>query len=223
MARWNVTDRERLLAKIEKHESGCWLWTGSLRGTKTHRYGCIRYRGKSEGAHRASYMEFNGEIPPGLNVLHRCDVPRCVNPEHLFVGTDSENMQDMTSKGRHPYRLGETHPNSKLTDDQVRMIRESKQSHGQLAAAFGVTRATIKNVRNGRTHTHIKLGEKFADPHTFRTPRGEGHKRSKLTWDAVRDIRSSGESARAMAAKYGVTDVTIYYVRTGKGWKESAP
>lgn len=155
MARWNVTDRERLLAKIEKHESGCWIWTGSVRGAAAHKYGAIRYRGKSEGAHRATYMEFNGEIPEGMKVLHRCDNTKCVNPEHLFVGTQTDNMIDMTTKGRHPYPLGETHHRAKLTNEQVRSIRNSVQSHGQLAKAYDVTKRTIINVRQGKVYRSV--------------------------------------------------------------------
>jgi len=155
MARWNTTERERLLAKIEKQDDGCWIWTGCLRGTKTHRYGCMRYRGKSEGAHRASYMEFIGEIPEGLNVLHSCDNPKCVNPEHLFVGTDHDNMKDMAAKGRHFYPLAETHHRAKLKNDEVRAIRASSQSHNQLAHAYGVTKRTIINVRQRKVYASV--------------------------------------------------------------------
>lgn len=155
MARWNKTPYERLMEKITIRETGCWEWTGCLRGSKTHRYGVLYFNGKHEGAHRASYVIFKGEIHEGMNVLHRCDNPKCVNPEHLFLGDDSTNMSDMTAKGRHPYPLGETHHRAKLTNDQVRSIRDSIQSHQQLARAYGVTKRTIINVRQRKVYASV--------------------------------------------------------------------
>lgn len=88
-------DAERLLSMVEK-TSGCWLFQGtSLRG-----YGQFRYMGKTQLAHRASYMLFVGPIEPGLYVCHKCDVRSCINPDHLFLGTQSDNMKDCVSKGR---------------------------------------------------------------------------------------------------------------------------
>jgi hypothetical protein len=75
----------------------CWLWQGVL---NKKGYGRYYTRGKVFFAHRVSYELFKGEIPPGLLVLHRCDVPTCVNPNHLFVGTHSDNAKDAVAKGR---------------------------------------------------------------------------------------------------------------------------
>lgn len=77
-------------------DDDCWLWRGSIQG----KYGSIRIEGKSAGAHRVSYQLHKGEIPEGLVVMHSCDVPLCVNPNHLSVGTYSDNTQDMLRKGR---------------------------------------------------------------------------------------------------------------------------
>lgn len=86
-------------------ETGCWEWYGAL---NNYGYGSIRVNKIRVGAHRASYEVFVGPIPKGLQVLHKCDNPSCVNPSHLFLGTQADNVYDMVSKGRNIQ--GETHP-----------------------------------------------------------------------------------------------------------------
>jgi hypothetical protein len=88
--------RERFERLITKTAS-CWIW-GGVRGTNG--YGTIKKKSKAIRAHRASYELFVGPIPDGMHVLHKCDNPLCVNPEHLFVGTHIDNMRDMEKKGR---------------------------------------------------------------------------------------------------------------------------
>lgn len=87
---------EILYSKINKTESGCWEFTGALRSG----YGAIKFKGKTCGAHRVSYEISFGEIPEGMLVCHKCDNPKCINPDHLFLGTYSENMQDCKVKNR---------------------------------------------------------------------------------------------------------------------------
>ena len=92
--------KDRILCSIEKDkETGCWNWSGVL--TKNG-YGRTTHKDRPISAHRLSYLIFNGEIPAGMCVLHRCDNRRCVNPDHLFLGTHRDNMVDMKSKGRSP-------------------------------------------------------------------------------------------------------------------------
>lgn len=85
-------------SKVNRTE-GCWLWAGSKRSEMG--YGSFVVRGRSFAAHRVSWELTHGPIPPGLKVLHKCDVPACVNPDHLFLGTDKDNHQDKAAKGRH--------------------------------------------------------------------------------------------------------------------------
>lgn len=91
----------RLTFRLDKSggDNSCWLWTGKSK----HRfgYGFINNGGRVELTHRVAWTLANGEIPAGLQVLHSCDVPSCCNPAHLFIGTASDNVQDMVSKGRH--------------------------------------------------------------------------------------------------------------------------
>ena len=102
------TPMERFTSKWEAvTESGCWIWTGAA-----GRYGKFAITpGNACDAHRASWILHNGTIPNGMRVLHRCDVPLCVNPAHLFLGSAKENTLDMIQKGRHRFgvRYGKDH------------------------------------------------------------------------------------------------------------------
>ena len=120
---------------------GCWEWTGS-RHPKG--YGQInRGDGRPEKAHRISWMKFRGPIPAGLHVLHRCDNPACVNPDHLFLGTNGDNMHDKQVKGRHHKQI--------LSTADVAEIRAAPRyarfSAAAFAERFGVTVSCIKQVR----------------------------------------------------------------------------
>ena len=139
--------------------SGCWLWCA---GINEKGYGRLKValpgtRRRSHPAHRLSWIAHRGPIPAGLWVLHKCDNPACVNPEHLFLGTHADNMADMARKGRHrtgDYR-GEKHGLTTLTDAEVRAIRADERSGTQLARDFGVSEATVSRIRNRETWGHI--------------------------------------------------------------------
>lgn len=92
---------ERLLKKTDK-TSGCWLWRGA---SVPRGYGVIYFNGRQTYTHRVSYELHVGPIPDGLFVLHRCDVPACVNPDHLFIGSAADNVADMMAKGRHRFHF----------------------------------------------------------------------------------------------------------------------
>lgn len=118
---------------------GCWLWIGRL-----HLRGYGRFRSPAgDMAHRSSYYFYKGDVPENMQVCHRCDNPRCVNPDHLFLGTNQDNVDDKVSKGRHPVCDGST--SSKLTMDKVIEARSlykprSKEfSTRKLAEKFGIT------------------------------------------------------------------------------------
>jgi hypothetical protein len=85
--------------------SGCWIWLGAIDGAGYGHKGDGR-RGRTIGAHRWAWKIVNGPIPRGMSVCHRCDVPLCVNPDHLFLGSQKDNLQDMRTKGRHHQRKG---------------------------------------------------------------------------------------------------------------------
>lgn len=156
---------ERFWEKVRKTE-GCWLWTAS---TAEFGYGAIGAGGKHGKilrAHRVSYEIANGPIPAGLCVLHRCDNPGCVNPDHLFLGTNQDNHKDMIEKGRNSHRAlhGENSHRSKLTLVQVEEIRTyvSREVHRrgaqrEMAIKFGVTDATISLIVKNQTWNNKDL------------------------------------------------------------------
>lgn len=152
----------RLLEKVELDaRSGCWLWTGAMR---PNGYGQMFYAGRPAKAHRVSFELHNGAIPTGLDVCHKCDNRRCVNPAHLFLGTRLDNMRDCAAKGRlsrgeqHGVRIrGELQGLSRLRSADVVEIRQlgMHESKAVLARRFGVSETTIGDVLRRRTWKHI--------------------------------------------------------------------
>lgn len=149
---------------IPEPMSGCWLWLGAWdkdgygkATTPDRRY--IR-------AHRWSYERSNGPIPLRLSVLHRCDTPSCVNPKHLFVGTQRDNATDMVKKGRqykgvdtrmHP--RGEDHPNSKLTLlalVEIQAMLQQGLKHREIAVIHGVSRSAVTKINQGQNWRRIE-------------------------------------------------------------------
>lgn len=146
---------QRFYSKVEANTLfDCWIWKGSVRG----QYGEILFCGHKESAHRVSWILQNGEIPDGLCVLHRCDNPLCVNPSHLFLGTQRANMRDKVAKGRANTPKGVACKNSKLTDDDVREIRkliDAGYTHRYIGQMFGISNVAVSYIRNKRTWNHI--------------------------------------------------------------------
>lgn len=129
----------------------CWLWVGSL---STKGYGNFTIQCKYWSSHRVAWELVNGPIPDGLCVLHRCDNPRCVNPAHLFLGTQLENIRDRDRKGRQVAMRGEKHGGAKLTTAQVREIRNRSTGRRgeqvQFAREFGVDQTLISLIIKNR-------------------------------------------------------------------------
>jgi hypothetical protein len=139
---------------FDRKPGPCFVWKGS----KNSGYGQWRNQaGNIELAHRASWRLFNGPIPKGLHVLHRCDNPPCVNPDHLFLGSQDENLKDMWVKNRaRPGKsLGEKHGMAKLTADQVISIRSSKEPVAALAERYNLSRRAVYDILIRKTWKHI--------------------------------------------------------------------
>lgn len=147
---------ERFFEKIERIPiAGCWLWTGTIIGKSTqHKYGAFNIGRGNVLCHRFSWELHNAlEIPHGMHILHRCDVPFCVNPSHLFLGTHQDNMTDMREKRRAIGHPGEANKCAKLTSDDVIIIREKRKqgvSCVKLAALYSVVPSTISRISGNR-------------------------------------------------------------------------
>jgi hypothetical protein len=149
--------RARFEAFCEKiTESGCWIWMGSLDGGWLGGYGRIRMAPmKERRAHRLAWELYRGPVPPGKWVLHRCDVPCCVNPGHLFLGNAKVNVVDRQIKGRHRAQQGDEHHKAKITALDVSAILASTESGAALARQLGVTPENIYSIRKRKTWRHL--------------------------------------------------------------------
>lgn len=136
---------------VPEPNSGCWLWLGSKRSQNG--YGRIKAGGRTVPAHRYAWELFRGPIPDGMIVCHKCDVPPCVNPNHLFVGTHKDNAADRDTKGRagktgakNPRRGTDNHA-AKLSPALVRKIRRDKRPQYVIAEEYGMSQAAIWAVK----------------------------------------------------------------------------
>lgn len=137
-------------------EAGCWLWAGPR---TVSGYGVARANASSVRAHRLSWQIHKGPIPTGAVVCHKCDTPLCVNPDHLFLGSQAENVRDRDLKGR--ASQGAKHSASiaglvaKLTPEQVVAIRADTRRNVDIAADFGVTKENISSIKRNETWRHV--------------------------------------------------------------------
>jgi hypothetical protein len=156
----NFSHIERFTSKIIfGFKEECWVWTGAINNCGYGQY-CPEGH-KLKLAHRIAWEAHNGEIPQGMNVLHSCDNRICVNPFHLFLGTQAENMRDMKNKGRAklpPHHFGETAPTAKLKEQQVIFIKQQLTkgvSKKILADIFKVSETLIRYIECGRKWKHL--------------------------------------------------------------------
>jgi hypothetical protein len=209
---------ERFYKRFERdRKTGCWNWTGAVNAKG---YGIIageingkRYApvGQNMLAHRVSWIIHKGDIPEvdsahGMVVMHTCDNPGCVNPDHLILGAQSDNVRDMDKKGRHVVsgwhkRTGIEHFRSSITrQEDLDLILSTTGNTKDLAEKFGVHVSTIMRIRR-------RNGVVSADPNKF--------KNKPLSQEAIDYIRSTPPGTRGLAKKFGVGKTTISNIRQG--------
>lgn len=178
------TLKERVMGHVFKAPNGCWLWVGGHSGRG---YPRIDVNQKSEYAHRVSWMVHKGPIPEGMQVLHNCptgDNPMCVNPDHLFLGSHTENMRDMAQKGRRR-SFGIKCRTSRLTEIQVLEIRSrwpGDLTEKELGLEYGITQVHVSSIVLGYCWKHLPIGKEAALAELNRRNCAEKQRRESLTW-----------------------------------------
>lgn len=137
---------------IPEPNSGCVLWLGTLNDDG---YGRMRWGGRQSMAHRLAWTVAVGPIPDGMEVCHKCDVPACINPAHLFLGTHSTNMTDMKAKGRSRGAVGVVNGRAKITEDVVRAIRADRRTRREIVAEYGISKAMVGYIRSRTNWKHV--------------------------------------------------------------------
>lgn len=147
--------KAHLLARSRTSSGGCI----EFQGAKTSGYGYVNLGGKNYLTHRLAWMLYKGEIPEGMHVCHHCDNPPCMNVDHLFLGTDADNVADKIAKGRmrwgtHPHK-GELSPTSKLTEIQAREILVAEGRTKDISQRFGISRQVVYGIKSRRAWKHL--------------------------------------------------------------------
>jgi len=206
-----MTTLEQIKSRVSESDKGCWIWLGCRNPSG---YGNLRSGGKGYLVHRYVAALVGMEIE-GRNVLHKCDNPPCCNPDHLFVGTQKDNMLDAKAKGR--MRSGETCNLSSLTSTQVQEIRKrylaGDGTQQTLADEYGITRSGIAHIVTNKTWKTDGPSLNFGSRRGY----------YKLTPEQVLEIRKKYKEAnmtyKQLSIEYGVHKVTIRDIITRKLWK----
>lgn len=161
----NLTEEQHTFRLKESFENnvikgpGCWDFNGK---TRTDGYAALEYKGRRMLVHRASWLIHYGVIPDGIFVLHKCDNRKCSNPDHLFLGTQKDNIFDMVSKGRNRYVSGEKIVQSKLKTEQVIKIKKllaQNISNKKIAESFNINHCTVSDIKNNKTWKQVSIEE----------------------------------------------------------------
>ena len=210
-SRKRLAVQQALDDRYQVSPSGCWEWTGG----KSHGYGQTRIHelwGSSPVyAHRLSALIEYGPIPSNLRVCHHCDNPKCIRPDHLFLGTDADNLGDMKAKGRSAF--GEKNGMTKLSDRDIEAIR--------LLVSNGFTQREIAK-RYGISEGHMSTIVKGKRRGTAAGALRQRHGLAKLTEAQVLkmyELHDDGWTATELGKEFGVSDATAHCVIVGRTWR----
>jgi HNH endonuclease len=152
-----LTIAQRLARSSAPDPSGCILWTA--RNINNKGYAIVCWEGRKTLAHRLAWIAVHGPVPAGMHVCHRCDRPLCINPDHLFMGTRSDNMMDCSVKGRlkNPRMPGVANPKAKITDEIAMQIYLASGKCSQIAKRFNASWDLVARIKKRETWKHIHL------------------------------------------------------------------
>lgn len=210
-SRYEKDPEARFWMNVKSSKDGCWEYCSHLPHNK-HR--AVVVKGRKIAAHRYSYELHAGPIPEGLCVCHKCDNPACIRPDHLFLGTQTDNMRDCVDKKRHSYGIASG--KARLDESSIAGIvplRKQGLSEYEVAARLGVSRSAIASVCQGRSWKHL-------DSETV--TRWDADARAKLTPGEVIEIRKlleQGVPQVEIAKQFNVSRGNISAIYLGRSWK----
>lgn len=189
--------QQRFDAKVDRNHGPCWVWCGLTTTFRKISYGRIGVGNSMLLAHRVAWELYRGPIPKGMLVCHTCDNGLCVNPEHLFLGTQRDNMRDAAAKGRvrTPQMVTGISPRRRLTDDDLRTIGSSRATSKELATQYGVTDSYIRRIRQAT-----------------------GTPNTKFTEDFIRQIRAAEGLGKDIAKRFATSPSHVSRVKRGQTW-----
>lgn len=197
-------DLIRFKNKIKIDEKGCWIWQAQILPVGYGAFWLSSHK-RSITAHRASWILHHGEIPDGLWVLHKCDVYSCANPDHLFLGTHKDNMDDMRRKGRQPKQI------KKIPDhEEIKVLNLYLSGVGQrkIAKLYNVSQRCIQRVLWERTKKSSLKGEENGNS-----------KLTRLHIKCIRWMRENGNTQAYLAKLFGIHITTVQRILYRESWK----
>lgn len=201
----------------EGDKESCWDWEF---GVTAGGYGQMAYKCKKYASHRLSWSYYNDKsIPKGCVIMHTCDNPKCVNPSHLKLGTQKDNVADMMAKGRFKdyNKKGSNNPQSVVNPDHVIDIYTSNGTHKAISEKYGYKLSTVANIRIGRGWTHI-TNNLVKGSRGKAGAKGELNGKCTLTEDIVKEIYEREGSAKELARFFLCSYNAIYGIKSGATW-----
>jgi uncharacterized protein YerC len=195
--------------RCKPEDGGCIVFSGYK---SRDGYGQVRYNKNMELAHRASYQIAFGKIPDGSYVCHHCDNPACINPLHIYAGSQQDNMNDKVSRRRQS--KGEHRPCSRLTERQIVKIRIDVREYKLIAADYKISVGRVSEIKTGKAWGHISSESVIRGRAV-----GERHPLSKINDEIAIMIRRDTRTSLAIAKQYGVSESAVSRIKRGITWK----